>query len=427
MVNFYFRDNQQHKNGGNLISITNQAGDIQVLVPTCAKEEYFDDFWELSYKLPNIQITSKDTSSGWRKIINNNFTFENVQQEYFRNKDLKKFLSIFNNGEEAIEWINKYYSIFEKADPKNLSESLLPNWSGEFKLAKTMKYTSGIDELFDLLLIIIPEMSKKIIHPKIIIPQTILSNITIFGDKEQAKLMEDRVLGIMHRLDIENNGKRESENQILFDKILIFFSKYQTFSKTNLPTLYKERNKLRPVDFSEELNKIGDIITEKGISPDSLKNILLNTEFTQAVENGLLDDPELIDRLRHEILHTPEAAIKVQKLIKRSVTNVYCSLLSNPLYTVPSTVELWKKESLSETVFKAKKQGRDILIVVRPTDEQKIIFYSEEELSTLSSDKFELWTDNNEIVTPVSLGDLLRTTQITEIPLVNLFTEKDNE
>ena len=65
----------------------------------------------------------------------------------------------------------------------------------------------------------------------------------------------------------------------------------------------------------------------------------------------------------------------------------------------------------------------DLLIVIRPIDEEKIIFYEEQELSALDSNEYELWTDDGQNVKELTLGDILKTTNITTIPLRNIFGE----
>ena len=51
---------------------------------------------------------------------------------------------------------------------------------------------------------------------------------------------------------------------------------------------------------------------------------------------------------------------------------------------------------------------------------QQIIFYSDGELEVLDSSGYELWTDNGTEQKIITLGDLLKTTGITKIPLRKL-------
>lgn len=88
---------------------------------------------------------------------------------------------------------------------------------------------------------------------------------------------------------------------------------------------------------------------------------------------------------------------------------------------MPSTLEIWKETSYSKTVFWAKKNGNDIRIVVRPSDDDKIIFYYEQEVAAMDDTDYELWTDNGDGNTRmITLGDIIKTTGISVIPLKNL-------
>lgn len=69
-------------------------------------------------------------------------------------------------------------------------------------------------------------------------------------------------------------------------------------------------------------------------------------------------------------------------------------------------------------MFVAQKNSREIHIIVRPSDNSKIIFYEDTEFEALDECESELWTDDgNGNVMIVTMGDLLKTTGITMIPL----------
>ena len=92
--------------------------------------------------------------------------------------------------------------------------------------------------------------------------------------------------------------------------------------------------------------------------------------------------------------------------------------INNPLYKIPEHIEDWKKNKLSSTVFTAEKDEKEIQIVIRPSDGAKIIFYEDTEFEALDDSECELWTDNGMgKVMMITLGDLLKTTGVTSIPL----------
>ena len=103
-------------------------------------------------------------------------------------------------------------------------------------------------------------------------------------------------------------------------------------------------------------------------------------------------------------------------MIERSISNVFNKLKLNDNYVLPDTVEEWKENKLSDTVFFVEKEGDEVIIVIRPSDGNKIIFYEDKELSVLESKDCELWTDNGAEVREFTLGDILREANISVIP-----------
>ena len=102
-----------------------------------------------------------------------------------------------------------------------------------------------------------------------------------------------------------------------------------------------------------------------------------------------------------------------QQLIERSKQNIIEHLKSHPGYDCTDIDEL------ATTVLGGiKKNGVDVHIVVRPSDNgQVIVFYSSEK-DTLDYANAELWIDNGRN-TPkhLTLGTILKTTGINKIPV----------
>ena len=110
-----------------------------------------------------------------------------------------------------------------------------------------------------------------------------------------------------------------------------------------------------------------------------------------------------------------------QQIMERAIKNVFEYLKMTKKYEMSDNLEDWKKTSYSSTVFLAKKEGIEIRIVVRPSDNDKIIFYYEQEVAAVDDTAYELWTDNGQDNTRmITLGDIIKTTGISVIPLKNL-------
>lgn len=109
-------------------------------------------------------------------------------------------------------------------------------------------------------------------------------------------------------------------------------------------------------------------------------------------------------------------------MIKRSIRNVYNYLSKNPLYTIKLSLEEWELSHYSTNIFPAIKDDKKINILIRPSDGNKIIFYEDAELEALDDTACELWTDDGVgTVRMITLGDLIKTTGITSIPLKKVF------
>ena len=164
--------------------------------------------------------------------------------------------------------------------------------------------------------------------------------------------------------------------------------------------------------------KIAEKIEENNIKYEDLDGIIANRDkVIEIISNSELSKEEIISQLKHIVNSSVEMKEYVDNLISRSIKNVYEYLKNHKDYILPSTLEEWKKNSFSETVFSAKYKKQEIRIVIRPSDLQKIIFYYEEELEALDDYEYQLWTDNGEKQSMITLGDLLKTTGISKIPL----------
>lgn len=98
------------------------------------------------------------------------------------------------------------------------------------------------------------------------------------------------------------------------------------------------------------------------------------------------------------------------------------------IYIIPDDLSEWEKST--DNVFQAKKiindREIDIRIVVRPADDNKIIFYEQVELEAMDELSYELWIDDGDgMVKSISLAELIVMTGINMIPLNLSVKEND--
>ncbi|MEG2293988.1 MAG: ATP-binding protein [Carnobacterium sp.] len=403
---------------GNLVSINNQNNEIQLFVPATTKEEHLKDVWAIFSKIPNLLIPTYRVGESWRSIIKNDFKMSSILDNHFRGNTIEEFEKWFG-ASNVVDWLNEYYALFCLMYEKKYNLLLLPNSEGKFSpISELYSFNNVFPELEELFIQIDPSCKSKLIYPDVVVPESITKYMEHYTNESVSKLIENHIITLLAR---EASDKRVGDTEAVFVKALEFFSQYPSESERLFPTLYHKRTQLRTKKFTEELNNLGDLLSAKNIPVESINTILLEEKLIDALLNNSELSDDILGSLKHVSSNSIYSAQKVTELINRSNRNVYNNLKRNERYFLSGSFEEWELDKLSNTIFKAKKDGKEIYIVIRPSDEDKIIFYEDAELSVLESHSYELWTDNGKVVKSITLGDLLRTTNISVIPLKNLF------
>lgn len=410
-------------NSGKMMSIWDSNEQKQIFVPKENTEGFEYQVWDLFSGIPSINIPIAEFSEGWRAIIENDITVSNIQNNYLKDSTIEKFKAWFGN-EDAIKWLNNYYQYLANLGDKFTKNIVLPNAYGEFRSFKEIYLVdSVISELLAIYLSINPELDKNIIYSGVVIPNEFRSQMSFYSSEKIAEVIESHVHTLLSK---EGKKNRTTATEKIFSDMLELFSQSSGDWNILFPTLYSDRAKLRSQQFNEELNKLGDVLAEKNLTIESVSSIISDDKLLNVLLTSPEDLPEeVVKQLQHISKSSFYGKKKIDQMIERSTENVYNYLQKNGKYEVPDTFEEWNARKLSTTVFKATKDGNiDLLIVIRPSDEDRVIFYEEQELSALDSNKYELWTDNGEKIRQLTLGDILKTTNITVLPLKNLFSEE---
>jgi hypothetical protein len=216
-------------------------------------------------------------------------------------------------------------------------------------------------------------------------------------------------------------AKRENKVQTTFNKLTDFFLKEPELSEKFLPKILSKRMLLSSPEETLRRMTIAEKVDRNGIDIEGLDVILNNQQkIKDILANPQLNGDQIRELLKHVVQSTPEMRKYFEDLLERSVLNIYNYLKKTPHYILPSTLEEWKDNQYTETIFPILKNGRELTIVIRPTDGNQIIFHGEGELEVLDSAEYELWTDNGVDQKIITLGDLLKTTGISKIPLRKL-------
>lgn len=401
---------------GTQYPILNDENKKQIFVPKTESANYFRNVWTLFSLVPNLIIPTIESTERWRTIISNDIKLSDLQNMVSSNYTIDEFKKWFG-GNNIIDWLNEYYRLSGILCPKSERNNLMiPNLLGNFvKSSELYQNDTTFPSLIDILLLIDPSVESHLTYKELILPDSLSSFEKHLTDLEVSRLIEDSVLTMLRK---ENNETRTNETNALFKRVLELFSLLGENVQDLFPTLYPDRSKLHGKNFASDLNALGDTITDKNLSIEAITSILSNQELINALSNGETNvTQELLKRLKHIPSQSVFSYQKVEQLIERSIENVYEYLYENKLYDMPTTLDLWKADCISKTIFKTSKEGRAIYVVIRPSDEDKVLFYYDEEMSVLDSNDYELWIDNGTNVQLLTLGEILKTAEINMIPL----------
>lgn len=276
------------------------------------------------------------------------------------------------------------------------------------------------DELKEILMQLGYNIKEKLIHRSIkVYNQDIIAKYT-------NEMVANEICNIIRKnLARESEGDtRTEELQIIYNQLTCWFINHNQNAKRWFVDIYEKQHLLtKPEETVRRLklaNDVENIMKRNGIDFKILNEIVDRSgQLLQMIENGEEGvSPELKELLKHISKNNSMSAEYFNKIMSRSIANVHDELVKNPYYEVDDDLDDWKKNSLSSTVFVAQKNSREIHIIVRPSDNSKIIFYEDTEFEALDECESELWTDDgNGNVVIVTMGDLLKTTGITMIPL----------
>ncbi len=395
----------------------------QILVPYCDKKDLSDDLWDLVNEGIRVTIPIKKSYQYWDKIINNKILIGDINK-MLEGRSLSDLQAYCGKSEQDIwMWLNKYYDFWirYKSIEEFIDEVYVINQSNKFVKNTQLYIDSNIDNaLKNILVDLDSNIKDSLLSREINLREGIIEKSR--DNEFVSKRIQEKVNAILSDETI-NNTKRTYETQNLFSRLTDWFFTNPELSEKLFDTLYEKKSLLSPPEVNIRRLKIAEKIESHNIKYEQLDDIINNhTKIGQLIEN--LDDlspQEIKEQLKHITNHSVYAKEYLNKIMERTIESVYNYLYETDKYTLPDSIEEWKEQSYSDTVFATVKDGRAIRIVVRPSDYNKIIFFNEEEYEALDDVDYELWTNNGQNTKMVTLGDIIKTTGITVIPLRDLF------
>jgi hypothetical protein len=394
-------------------------------VPICEKEEFSDNVWEIVNSFALFYIPTKETYLMWSKISESKIDISYLNNQHMKNKDLTHFNQNFHGITDDLHtWLQKYYHLWLKikGEESFTREVSVLNQNGEFVEVSKISIDDNVDdELKKILIDLGDNITERLLVREVTIPDHIINKKT--DNIYIAKKIQDKINHILSDETL-NNTQRNPENQAIFNKLTNWFLENPEVSEKLFEQLYNKRNLLSTPEENIRRFRIAEKIESNNIKYEQLDDIIDNhNKIAELIENlGNLSDEEIKEKLNHISSKTTYANEKFNLILEEAVEKVYNYLNDISSYQVAHSLDEWKREKYSDTVFLGLKDGKEIRIIVRPSNQNKLIFFYEEELEALDDTNYELWTDdglgNTRMIT---LGDILKTTGITVIPLKNIY------
>ncbi|MBD2057811.1 hypothetical protein H6F88_17595 [Oculatella sp. FACHB-28] len=408
--------------------------------------------YDISVKLFNAEIPSKLFIDSWSSEIwsvSDRMQAEFIVEEISAFQNLHKLSThLKEENSETLEWLSVLALLFLEMEWNELlgnASPILPNQNGTFcELSELFVEGELIDEsLKDIAASLRKDFRDDLIDNAFNVP--IPKTRKVF-QKDIGSKIRDLVSPRLSELS------RTDETQKIFNQLILWMDDNPDIAEEIFGDLYENRHKLYDdVEVARNLRKVRELEDENqslklhneqlqteleelkaqlsvGMSGDEAAKELLS-EKKQEIDDAFLIIHGVTSREKLEtILADPETALRysysdpsdyfsrleyVLEIIDRAKRNVRAFLESLDDYDCSE----WRE--CSETyIVGVKKWGNPIKIIVRPSDNRKIIFYYPEEKQVLSGRNSELWVEDD-IAKPhqFTLGDVLRIAAIDYIDL----------
>ncbi|AYV68689.1 hypothetical protein C2I06_18380 [Niallia circulans] len=410
--------------GSERLAYKDNEGKFKIGIPKTKKNIHNNLFWDILSKNKGLKIPTKDTYLGWAAVFGGNVDFS-WMNNVLKDLNIETLMGWLEKDTLYSDWLNTFYSLWiSDAGVEEVVESaFVPNQINEFVQFGNIYFDNNIDiELKEILTLLGGKIKKQLLNQDIVSfnqyfeehPDRIKTN-ELCSDQIDIKVSQ-----LLSKEAIDREERKE-DTQKIFNRLTNWFLANPEKSKEWFETLYSKRMMLSSPEENLRRYKIAEKIEENNIKYEDLDEIISNRDkVLEIINNSDLSREDIIEQLKHIVTSTEEMRHYVENLIRRSTENIYNYLSGLKDYTLPASLEEWLNEKYSDTVFPAKYKKDDIRIVIRPSDYQKIIFYYDEELEALDDYAYQLWTDDGEKQRWVTLGDLLKTTGISKIPLTKI-------
>ncbi len=411
--------------------------EVNTWFPSSPKKEIRSDIWDLGLHWCPHAIPEKEQVEVWNKIVWSDcglFTTKIIANTIEGKKNYSSLHSGLK-GVSASDWLNKYYRVLKSEETQYhqilLENSILPNQEGTFCKASALYMDAGdIEEEFkDILELLGNNLRQKLLMEE------------IDFDLGDAKTLDFQyVIKEINSIVQEITNDRETATQFRegLSRLLKWFQQNPEEANKHFSNLYRRRHRLYDeetlINNSDKAEQLDDLLKDYEATDVAQLKELLEKSNIDKTENKLLpitekilsqmgitnlkeweealEDKDIKALFAHKSTPTHDMFLLAQAHIKSAMDTVILHLQNDDRY------DLENREFIAPTVISdIQKNGLDISIVVRPAYNKEVIIYYGAEKDILDQEESELWIDDGEEARIITLGHILKSSEIRKFPI----------
>ncbi|MFB6271924.1 MAG: ATP-binding protein [Salinibacter sp.] len=440
---------------GERVSLRTKSGDENAYIPSAADEELRDRIWDfaqswLEGNLPKKSHLEEWSSRMWADCPSLNLC--RLTYTVSKKETLEGVADFLDTGrDDAIQWLADYVEFLQSTnnekylDPFTIGNGrsaekkkspILPNQKGNLCLKQDLFLDDDIDdELKSIASALGIGIRSELLHP----------HIPLDLPEHKERTSKDVASSIRDQIENQDLSQRD-EMKDASARLFSWMCRNEEQAEHLFGDLYRNRIRLRSNEElaedhqkAQEYEQISDMLEQHGLDTDDLPDLLKSRGMSEKIltdiqegqgqpdfeeisdqikgENvgGPSDFQELVDEHPGHFEHIPQSSRQAFKrwleLITQRKEDVRRFLTDHPAYDCSS----WHDDPRFPTVVTGvRKHIRDIYLVVRPSDQGKIVLYHDLEIDALDMPDAELWiSDGGDRPQQLTIGKLLRSMGVT--------------
>ncbi len=418
---------------GELSSILSPDGKKNIWFPSSTKRELREKIWRCSSSWFPRQLPASTDVEVWQDVMWDDCgkLTSGKLAEFVELKGSLDALSNELSDKTVYEWLNEFYILLKfdaEYDSIINKRRLFPNQKGVFcRKSELYRDAGGIDPVLkDILALLGNDLRAKLLATEVV------ADFDDVEQRDQAYVVKEITSDVQEKTADREDAKRF---RLAFGKLLLWFRENKQRAATLFPLLYRKKHLLYDddeiLDNIERSEQLSDLLTEYRVkNVQELRNMLAKQQgqsqllpVTQEIiaRMGItsveeweeaLKDKDLKLLFSHQSTPTTDMFVYAWSIIKQAKEHIIAHLQTLSGY------DLTEMDQTAPTVLAGiKKDGHELTIVARPAHDGEVIIYYGSERDVLDFENSELWVYDGTRARRVTLGHILKTTQIRRFPV----------